>query len=80
MLFRGSLGRVMVLGSFQFRGVLLLRHMEGQGPAVLAAVAGWVSYVLFYFIFIYLFIYFYLFIFLFIYIIYIYIVYHIFLF
>ena len=30
----------MVLGSFQCRGVLLLWHMVGQGPAVLAAGAG----------------------------------------
>ena len=30
----------MVLGSFQCRGVLLLSHMVGQGPAVLAAGAG----------------------------------------
>ena len=30
----------MVLGSFQCRGVLLLWHIEGQGPAVLAAGAG----------------------------------------
>ena len=30
-------GRAMVLGSFQCRGVLLLWHMVGQGPAVLAA-------------------------------------------
>ena len=27
----------MVLGSFQCRGVLLLLHIVGQGPAVLAA-------------------------------------------
>ena len=33
----------MVLGSFQCRGVLLLWHMVGQGPAVLAAVVGWPS-------------------------------------
>ena len=33
----------MVLGSFQCRGVLLLWHMEGQGPAVLAAGAGLVG-------------------------------------
>ena len=39
----------MVLGSFQFRGVLLLWHMVGQGPAVLAAGAGRVGYVLFIF-------------------------------
>ena len=30
----------MVLGSFQCRGVLLLLHTVGQGPAVLAAGAG----------------------------------------
>ena len=30
----------MVLGSFQCRGVLLLWHMVGQGPDVLAAGAG----------------------------------------
>ena len=42
----GWLGRAMVLGSFQCRGVLLLWHMVGQGPAVLAAGAGWVGYVL----------------------------------
>ena len=40
---------VMVLGSFQCRGVLLLWHMVGQGPAVLAAGAGLVGYVLFVF-------------------------------
>ena len=33
----------MMLGSFQCRGVLLLWHMVGQGPAGLAAGAGrWV--------------------------------------
>ena len=36
----GWLGLVMVLGSFQCRGILLLWHMVGQGPAVLAAGAG----------------------------------------
>ena len=36
----GCLGQAMVLGSFQCRGVLLLWHMVGQGPAVLAAGAG----------------------------------------
>ena len=40
MFYSGWLGRAMVLGSFQFRGVLLLSHMVGQGPAVLAAGAG----------------------------------------
>ena len=34
------LGWAMVLGSFQCRGVLLLLHIVGQGPAVLAAGAG----------------------------------------
>ena len=32
-----------MLGSFQCRGVLLLRHIVGQGPAVLAAGAGQVG-------------------------------------
>ena len=36
----GWLGRVIVLGSVQCRGVLLLWHIERQGPAVLAAGAG----------------------------------------
>ena len=40
----GWLCRAMVLGSFQCRGVLLLWHMVGQGPAVLAAGAGRVGY------------------------------------
>ena len=31
---------MMVLGSFQCRGVLLLWHMVGQGPAVLAGRVG----------------------------------------
>ena len=43
------LGRAMVLGSFQCRGVLLLWHMVGQGPAVLAAGAGWVGFFFFFF-------------------------------
>ena len=47
----GWLGRAMVLGSFQCRGVLLLWHMVGQGPAVLAAGAGRVGYVFFFFFF-----------------------------
>ena len=38
--FCGWLAWAMVLGSFQCRGVLLLWHMVGQGPAVLAAGAG----------------------------------------
>ena len=33
----GWLGWAMVLGSFQCQGVLLLLHIVGQGPAVLAA-------------------------------------------
>ena len=36
----GWLGRAMVLGSFQCRGVLILWHMVGQGLAMLAAGAG----------------------------------------
>ena len=39
----------MVLGSFQCRGVLLLLQIVGQGPAVLAAGAGWVGYIFFMF-------------------------------
>ena len=38
----------MVLGSFQCRGVLLLLHIVGQGPAVLAAGAGRVGYLYLY--------------------------------
>ena len=50
----GWLGRAMVLGSFQCRGGLLLSHMVGQGPAVLAAGAGQVGcfYVVVFFFFI----------------------------
>ena len=40
---------MMVLGSFQCRGVLLLLHIVGQGPAVLAAGAGRVGYIFLYF-------------------------------
>ena len=36
----GWLGWAMVLGSFQCRGVLLLLHIVGQRPAVLAAGIG----------------------------------------
>ena len=36
----GWLGWVMVLGSFQCWGVLLLLHIVGQEPAVLVAGAG----------------------------------------
>ena len=39
----------MVLGSVQCRGVLLLLHIVGQGPAVLAAGAGRVGYFFFFF-------------------------------
>ena len=42
--FSGWLGRAMVLGSFQCRGVLQLWHMVGQELAVLAAGAGQVGY------------------------------------
>ena len=45
----GWLGRTMVLGSFQCQAVLLLRHMVGQGPAVLAAGAEWVGCFFLYF-------------------------------
>ena len=45
----GWLGWVMVLGSFQCRGVLLLLHVVGQGPAVFAGGAGLVGYIFFYF-------------------------------
>ena len=38
-----------VVGSFQWRGVLLLLHIEGQGPAVLAAGTGWVGYIFYIF-------------------------------
>ena len=37
----------MVLGSFQCQGVLLLLHIVGQGPAVLAAGAGQVGCIFF---------------------------------
>ena len=43
----GWLGWAMVLGSFQCRGVLLLLHIVGQGPGVLAAGAGRVGYIFF---------------------------------
>ena len=38
----------MVLGSFQCRGILLLLHIVGQGPAVLAVGAGPVGGYIFY--------------------------------
>ena len=50
----GWLGRAMVLGSFQCRDVLLLWHMVGQGPAVLAAGAGQAGYVLYFFNLVYI--------------------------
>ena len=37
-----------MLGSFQCRGVLVLGHMVGQGPAVLAAGLGWVGCIFFF--------------------------------
>ena len=40
-----SLGWAMVLGSFRCRGIRLLLHIVGQGPAVLAADAGRVGYI-----------------------------------
>ena len=46
--FCGWLGWAMVLASFQWRGVLLLWHMVGQGPAVLAAGVGCVGCFLFF--------------------------------
>ena len=38
-----------MLGSFQCRGDLLLLHIVGQGPAMLAAGAGWVGYIFYIF-------------------------------
>ena len=46
--YHGWLDWAMVLGSFQCRGVLLLLHIVGQGPAVLAEGAGRVGYIFFY--------------------------------
>ena len=43
-------GRAMVLGSFQCWRVLLLWHIVGQGPAVLAADVGWVGFFFFVFV------------------------------
>ena len=40
---------MMVLGSLQCRGVLLLLHIVEQGPAVLAAGAGREGYIFLYF-------------------------------
>ena len=50
----GWLGWAMVLGSFQCRSVLLLLHIVGQGPAVLAAGAGRVGYILYIYFFFHL--------------------------
>ena len=47
------LGWAMVLVSFQCRGVVLLLHIVGQGPSVLAAGAGQVGYIFFYFSYIF---------------------------
>ena len=43
----GNQNTNMVLGSFQHRGVLLLLHIVGQGPAVIAAGVGQVGYFFF---------------------------------
>ena len=51
----GWLGCLMVLGSFQCRGILLLLHTVGQGPAVLAAGAGRVGYIYIYIFFFFFF-------------------------
>ena len=45
----GWLGWAMALGSFQCQGVLLLLHIVGQGPAVLATGAGRVGYIFYIF-------------------------------
>ena len=50
----GPTTRPMVLCSFQCWGILLLLHIVGQGPAVLAAGAGQVGYIFFFIFFIYL--------------------------
>ena len=52
ILYGGLLARAMVLGSYQCRGVLLLPRMVGQGPAVLAASAGRVSFFIYVYIFV----------------------------
>ena len=49
----GWLGWAVVLGSFQCRGVLLLLHIVGQEPAVLAAGAGREGYIFIFFSFIF---------------------------
>ena len=45
----GWLGWAMVPGIFQCQAVLLLLHIVGQGPAVLAAGAGQVGYIFYIF-------------------------------
>ena len=45
LLWTGCFDWAIVLCSFQCRGVLLLLHIVGQGPAVLAAGAGRVGYI-----------------------------------
>ena len=50
--FRGWLGQAMGLGSFQCRGILLLWHMVGKGPVMLAAGAGRVAIFIYLFFFI----------------------------
>ena len=53
----GWLGRVMVLGSFQCRGIPLLLRIVGQGPAVLPSGAGRMDYIFLYFSSTFLFLY-----------------------
>ena len=45
IIFTGWLDWAMVLGSFQCRGLLLLLHIVGQDPAVLATGVGRVGYI-----------------------------------
>ena len=45
----GWLGWAMVLGSFQCQGILLLLHIVGQEPAVLAAGAGRMNFIFYVF-------------------------------
>ena len=49
LILTGWLSWAMVLGSFQFLGVLLLLHIVGQGLSVLAAGAGRLGYIVFIF-------------------------------
>ena len=57
----GWFGRAMVLGSFQCWGILLLLHIVGPGPAVLARGAGRVVFVFFFFYFFYFILFFFIF-------------------